>query len=65
MYPARSKVSTVAKPPVCAIVPMRGGSEPTIAPTKVFQGELYFIGRYMHRYENHTAFDITHVYGAN
>jgi hypothetical protein len=24
---------------------IRGGSEPTMAPTNVFQGELYFIGR--------------------
>jgi hypothetical protein len=44
---------------------MRGGSEPTIAPTNVFQGLVYFIGRYTHKYDAQTALDITHVYGAN
>lgn len=44
---------------------MRGGKEPTIAPTKVFQGEVCFIGIYMQRYENQTALEITQVYGAN
>jgi len=31
----------------------------------VFQDEVYFIGKYTHKYENHTAFDISQVYGAN
>jgi hypothetical protein len=32
-------------PPVWAIVPISGGSEPTMAPTKVFQDDVYFIGK--------------------
>ena len=44
---------------------MSGGSDPTIAPTKVFQEDCYFIGKYTHRYENQIEFDINQVYGAN
>jgi hypothetical protein len=44
---------------------MSGGSDPTIAPTKVFQEDYYFIGKYTHRYENQIAFEINQVYGAN
>ena len=36
-----------------------------MAPTNVFQGELYFIGRQTHKQENQIAFDITQVQGAN
>lgn len=35
--------------PNCAIVPIRGGSAPTIAPTNVFHGEDCFIGKYTHK----------------
>ena len=49
MYVARSIVSILIKLPVCAIVPIRGGREPTMAPTNVFHGLDYFIGKYMHK----------------
>ena len=43
------------------MVPIKGGSDPTIAPTNVFQGVDCFMGIYTQRYENHTALDMSHV----
>lgn len=65
MYEDSNIVSNVIKLPVCAMVPIMGGIAPTTAPTNVFHLEFYFMGKYTHKYENHIAFDTTHVYGAN
>ena len=61
MYKDKSKVGISKRTPVYANVPINGGSAPTIAPTRVFYEELCFIGRYTHKYENQTAFEIKKV----
>ena len=65
MQVASSIVSTFMSAPVWAIVPIKGGSAPTIAPIRVFVGDFYFIGMYMQRYVNQTVLEITHVNGSN